>query len=223
MNQVVQCSSASDAWIKMSQYILANGIKYGDLTECINMIVEITEFNDNKDFDTKFRNIFTDERIDYASHVTFVEPQVGIVTDWVYAPIKPVWKDTYFGRMVSFQNAFNQIENVIKILKQHIHTKRCEMIIYDPIIDARNMYKQPCLLAIDIKPRGDKLFLNAIFRSQAVSKSGYADYTGLIKLGQFLAKATDYKLDTVTVFAASAHIRKQKNEHKNTLELLKQI
>lgn len=221
MNNIIQCSSASDAWIKTSKYILSNGVKYGDITECLNLIIEIKEFKKDDNFDKNFRNIFGDERIDYASRVTFVEPQEGVFADWIYSPIKPIWKDTYFGRMVLFQNKFNQIENVLKILSQHIHTKRCEIVIYDPMIDAKNMYKQPCLLAIDIKPRDDELFLNAIFRSQAVSKSGYADYTALIKLGQFLANTTKYTLNTVSLFIASAHIRKQKKEYINTMKLLK--
>ena len=89
--------------------------------------------------------------------------------------------------MVSWQGTFNQVENVIKILKQGKAVKRCELIIFDPSRDSRNPYSQPCMLMIDLKPRNGKLYLTSVLRSNRVSKSGYADYSALVSMGKFLA------------------------------------
>lgn len=213
-------NSASDAWIKASNEVLNNGEQRGDLIEILNGIIEINGFSFNDNFDRNFRNVFGNDRIDFASSVTFIQPSVSLLGDFAYLPIGKSWKDTYFGRMVNWQGQYNQLENCLKILKQGIAVKRCEIIIYDPILDSRNMYKQPCLLSIDLKPRDGKLTLTAFFRSQAVSKSGYADYTALINLGQFLAKNSNLELKTVLIHATSLHVRKQNKELTKTKELL---
>ena len=122
--------------------------------------------------------------------------------------------------MINWQGKFNQLEHCLKILKQGIAVKRCEIIIYDPLLDAKNMYKQPCLLAIDFKPRDGKLYTTAFFRSQAVSKSGYADYTALMELTEWLAQHSNLECGSIEIHATSLHIRRQNNELKKTKELL---
>jgi len=216
----LRVNSAAEAWIQASELVLAHGKDRGDLIEVINGIIEISSFQFNSQFDANFRRVFGDDRIDYASAVTFVIPTESMLGGFQYNPIKPKWSDTYFGRMILWQNQFNQLENVLKILNEGKAVKRCEIIIYDPMIDAKNMYKQPCLLAIDLKPRDSKLQLTAFFRSQAISKSGYADYTALINLGKWLAENSKLTLETVTIHATSLHVRKQNKELKKTQELL---
>lgn len=218
----ISSESPDDAWIQASNFVLNNGVNQGDLIEVLNGIITIktSELKVNENFDINFRKIFGDDRIDYASSVTFVQPTIDVDGKFIYTPIKEKWNDTYFGRMVNFQGKFNQIENVISILKKGINVKRCELIIYDPIIDAKNMYKQPCLLAIDIKPRNKQITLTAFFRSQAISKSGYADYTALVNLGIFLAKSSNCILKEVVIHATSLHIRKQNKELSKTKQLL---
>ena len=214
-------TNAQSAWRLASEMVLKDGTDRGDLIEILNGIIEIYQFlPETPEFNRDFRRIFGDDRIDYASSVTFVEPAKNAFGDFMYAPIKPKWSDTYFGRMVRWQDKFNQLEHVLSILKQGIAVKRCEIMIYDPTIDARNMYKQPCLLAIDLKPRDGRLHLTAFFRSQAVSKSGYADYTALCKLGHWLAQNSGLMLESVTIHATSLHVRRQNQELKKTKELL---
>jgi thymidylate synthase len=217
---IINALCPADAWVQASKLILKEGTDRSDLIEIINGIIEITTYGKELIFDEKFRKIFGDERIDYAKSVTFVQPTVGLDGSWSYIPIKPKWSDTYFGRMINWQGKFNQLDHCLEVLKQGIAVKRCEIIIYDPLIDAKNMYKQPCLLAIDLKPRDGFLHLTAFFRSQAVSKSGYADYTALVELGTWLAQNSNLELATVTIHATSLHIRRQNNELKKTKELL---
>jgi thymidylate synthase len=225
---VIQATSPGDAWVKTSTHLLANGEKVGNLIEELNVMVEITEFKSDDWFDSHFRQVMGDDRIDYAKSVTFVEPSKKKSTnpfftepdELDYTFIKDHWHDSYWGRMVAWQGNFNQAENVIKILKTGKAVKRCEMIIFDPSRDARNPYSQPCMIAIDIKPRNGKLYLTSILRSNRVSKSGYADYTALVEMGKFLAKQSDMELGQVSVLACSCHIGEMNDEKKKTIKLL---
>jgi thymidylate synthase len=169
-----------------------------------------------------------DDRIDYAKTVTFLKPEPKQAPNAFfqaeegleYKFIKDHWHDSYWGRMVSWGGTFNQVENVIKILKTGKAVKRCELIIFDPSRDARNPYSQPCMLAIDIKPRNGKIYLTSIIRSNRVSKSGYADYTALVEMGKFLAEQSDMELAKVSVLACSCHIGDMNDEKKKTIKLL---
>jgi len=206
--------------MKASRTILNQGTNLGDIIEIQNGVVSITEFNYEEEFDKEFRSIFGDERIDYASAVTFIAPDISVIDGELnYETIKPNWKDSYWGRMTRYDDKFNQVTEVLKILKQGKNVKRCELMVYSPY-DIKNMYKQPCLLVIDIKPRNGRLYLNAAFRSQRVSKSGYADYTALINLGKWLAEQSNMVLQEVTCVAFSWHIHSSGDEMKNTKALL---
>ncbi len=225
---VIEATSPGDAWVKVSKHLLENGIKIGDLTEELNVMTEITKFESDDWFDTHFRNIMGDDRIDHASSVTFVEPKPKVSDNKFFAEeegldypfIKDKWYETYWGRMVAWGGNFNQVENVIKILKTGKAVKRCELMIYEPSRDAKNQYSQPCMIAIDIKPRNGKLFLTSILRSNRVSKSGYADYSALVKMGKFLAKESGMELEKVSVLACSCHIGTMNDEKKKTIKLL---
>lgn len=225
---VIEATSPGDAWVKVSKHLIANGVKVGDLTEELNVMTEITKFESDDWFDPHFRVVMGDDRIDYAKTVTFLEPQAKVSDSPFFSAeegleykfIKDKWSDSYWGRMVAWQGTFNQVENVIKILKTGKAVKRCELIIFDPSRDARNPYSQPCMLAIDIKPRNGKIYLTSIIRSNRVSKSGYADYTALVEMGKFLAKESGMELGKVSVLACSCHIGKMNDETKKTHKLL---
>lgn len=225
---VIEATSPGDAWVKVSKHLLQHGVKVGNLTEELNVMTEITEFQSDDWFDPQFREVMGDDRIDYAKTVTFLKPELKHESNTFFAVeegldykfIKKHWHDSYWGRMVAWQGTFNQVENVIKILKTGKAVKRCELIIFDPSRDARNPYSQPCMIAIDLKPRNGKLYLTSIIRSNRVSKSGYADYTALVEMGQFLSEQSGLELGKVSVLACSCHIGDMNDEKKKTIKLL---
>ena len=235
MSTVIMATSPADAWVETSLHILENGVNIGSgLIEELNVITEIQYFKNGEweqDFDRKFRRIFGDDRIDYAKSVTFVKPEPKKAdNDFFeteegldYKFIKDHWYQSYWGRMVSWRGEFNQVENVIKILSKGQASKKGELIIYDPIKDAKNPYSQPCMVAIDLKPRNGKLYLTSMIRSNRISKSGYADYTALVELGEFLAEQSGLELGKVTILANSCHIGTMNKEKKKTIELLNEL
>ena len=127
---------------------------------------------------------------------------------------------SYWGRMINWDNSFNQVEQVIKRLKEHKNSKTIAMSIYDPKSDGRKtMSGMPCLLSIDLKPRKDGLYLTAFFRSMRISKSGYADWVALCEMGKFLCEQADLKLKRVTTIGGSVHLGDMNNEKKNVRKL----
>ncbi len=225
---VIEAKSPGDAWVKVSNHILENGVKVGNLTEELNVMTEITEFKSDDWFDEHFRGVMGDDRIDFAKTVTFLKPEPKVSDNPFfdtemgldYKFIKDHYHQSYWGRMVSWRGELNQIENVIKILSSGKAVKRCELIIFDPTKDARNPYSQPCMVMIDLKPRNGKLYLTSILRSNRVSKSGYADYTALVEMGHFLAEQSNLELGKVSVLACSCHIGDMNQEKKKTIQLL---
>lgn len=225
---VIEATSPGDAWCKVSNHLLEHGVKVGNLTEELNVMTEITEFKTDDWFEPSFRSIMGDDRIDFARTVTFLEPKMSTpINSFIahepeleYKHIKDHWHQSYWGRMIAWQGDFNQIKNVIKILKTGMAVKRCELIIFDPSRDSRNPYSQPCMLVIDIKPRNGKLYLTSIIRSNRISKSGYADYSALVDLGKFLAKQSGQELGKVSILANSCHLGDMDNEMKKTRNLL---
>jgi thymidylate synthase len=225
---VIEATSPGDAWVKVSKHLLENGVRVGNLTEELNVVTEITQFESDEWFDGHFREVMGDDRIDFAKTVTFLQPEpkksdnpfFEAEEGLDYKFIKDHWYQSYWGRMVNWKGEFNQVENVIKILKTGKAVKRCELIIFDPIKDARNPYSQPCMVAIDLKPRDGKLYLTSMIRSNRISKSGYADYTALVEMGKFLSEQSGLELGKVTVLANSCHLGDMNQETKKTKQLL---
>ena len=220
---IIKATSPTDAWLQSHRYLLDSGNKKV-MNESINMVVEIEDnFDIDKTFDSTFREIFGDDRIDYASSVTFVPPRQhpfmeGLQYQQNDTSVK--WNKTYWGRMISWNNEFNQIEQTIKRLKEHKNSKTIAMQIYDPKSDGRKtMSGMPCLLSVDLKPREEGLYLTAFFRSMRISKSGYADWVALCELGKFLCEQADLKLKRVTTIGGSVHLGDMNNEKKNVRKL----
>lgn len=230
--RLIEARSPADAWIQASQVLLKEGNNLGDINEILNLVIEIDprlSFDKLEDiFDEEFRNIFGDERIDYAKSVTFVKPDESPLApgEFMYKQNDTTvkWNKTYWGRLINWHDEFNQIEQVIKRLKEGKNSKTIVAQVFDPKSDGRKtMAGMPCLLSMDFKPRDGELFMTAFFRSQAVSKSGYADYTALVEMGNFICEQTDLILSRVTNIAGSGHIRNQNDEKKNTIKLLEAV
>ena len=221
----IRAENPATAWVKTTKYLLVNGERRGSLLERLNVGIEIESSEFDENFDTKFREIFGDDRIDYASSYTFLKPNSSglFPDDFSYEQIDPTskWTKTYWGRMISWNSNFNQVEQAIKRLREHVASKTIVISIYDPHTDGRKtMAGMPCLLCIDLKPRDGKLYLTANFRSMAITKSGYADYWAISQLADFLCKQSDLEFGLVTLMAHSCHLRSDHGELDNSKKLL---
>lgn len=236
----IYASCPAEAWINSSKLLLGSGVATGDIDELLGVKVTIQSNEFDPHFDKLFRSVFGDERIDTASKVLFQRPTKKVLLKDTMKYIKSDgdWKNSYWNRLVAYNGHYNQIEEVIKLLKKHISVKRCttvlvhpeadkdtlmgaHAVVYAPENDQRLMVGQPCLISLDFKPRNGKIHTFALFRSQRISKSGYADFSALSDLTSFLAEESDLEFGTLTTFACSFHTKNSGPERKNTLKLLK--
>ena len=226
--RIIRANNPSSAWITTSKTILEEGTNRSGLIEILNLVIEIQPQKRSvgqKDFDQKFRMVFGDERIDYAKSVTFVKPRFkgwhSTEKFWRTNDDAASWNKTMWGRLIKWNGHFNQMEQTIQRLKEGQNSKTICASIYDPISDGKKTQTgSPCLLSLDFKPRDGKLHLNSFFRSQAISLSGYADFTALVEMQRFLCRESGLEKGLITDIATSAHIRSINDEKKKTLKLL---
>jgi thymidylate synthase len=222
---VINAQGIDQAWVDTIKAVMAHGVKTSGIQEIPNLCINITkEFDASKKFDSNFRKIFGDERIDYASSVVFVRPEPAkIGNGYVYRQNdeKAKWNATYWGRMIRWQDKINQIEQALKRLRDGKNTKMISIAVYDPASDHKKvMGGIPCLTSFDIKPRDGKLYITAFFRSMRLSKSGYADIFAMCELGKFIAAEVGMTLHRITLITASGHIFYSGDEFKNSNKLL---
>lgn len=208
MATIIEAKSIASLWCKTYGTIKRDGVKVSGIQEISNLIMVLSgNFGTNAVFDKHFRSIFGDERIDYASSVTFVQPKKTMI-GWGYQQNDPKakWTNSYWGRMISFSGQVNQIEAAIKKLENGKNTKMISIAVYDPVSDSKKvMGGVPCLSSLDIKPRNKELHITAFFRSMRFSKAGYADIKALCDLGLYLCSRTNMTMGSLTLHATSGH------------------
>jgi len=213
MATIIEANSIASLWCKTYGKIKRDGIKISGIQEIPNLIMVLRDNfamtgKTNKFFDSEFRNVYGDERIDYAASVTFVQPKKNMLGVWSYEQNDPKakWTNSYWGRMIAFGGEVNQIEAAIKKLSNGKNTKMISIAVYDPTSDSKKvMGGVPCLSSVDIKPRNKELDVTAFFRSMRFGKAGYADIKALCDLGTYIAERSGMKMGTLTLHATSAH------------------
>lgn len=220
---IVEARSIDELWFKSMRAIMEHGTKISGIQEISNLIMVLTDrFAASSKFDSLFRKRFGDERIDYASSVTFVKPKKAM-NGWLYSQNNPKakWTETYWGRMWNWQGEVNQIEAAIKKLSGGKNTKMISISVYDPKSDHRKvMGGVPCMTSMDIKPRNGKLDFTVMFRSMRLTKSGYGDFHALCELAKWIAERANVQVGSLTLIATSGHIFYSGEEFQNTKMLM---
>jgi thymidylate synthase len=227
MAQIIEATNIDDLWYKTMTTIMRDGTKISGIQEITNLVLVLRDnFRSSKGFDAAFRTIFGDERIDYASSVTFVLPESsGLMGKTTYKTNDDTkkWTNTYWGRLINWNgDGLNQIEGAIKKLNGGKNTKMISMSVYDPKSDINKvMGGVPCMTAIDIKPRNGLIDITVLLRSMRFSKSGYADVHALCEMGKYIAGKTGTELGSITMVATSGHIFYSGEEATKAKALLK--
>lgn len=109
-------------------------------------------------------------------------------------------RGTYFHRMVAYgdesRGVKNQLKHIIETyngiagVRAPVH-RRSALIasIFDPFLDhtAQQLLGFPCLQQVCFVPADGNLHMNAIYAMQHIDTRAYGNYTGLMRLGQFMA------------------------------------
>jgi thymidylate synthase len=113
---------------------------------------------------------------------------------------------TYGNRLRSYNEKLDQVEEMIKKIKEESITRRAFATTFNPILDKDNT-SPPCLISIQILIGGDnKMHLISYFRSHDMFKAALPNAYGLINVHKYIASHTGFKTGTLTIHSTSAHI-----------------
>lgn len=99
----------------------------------------------------------------------------------------------------------DQVEKVIKRLKNDSTSRRATMVTFDPIVD-HEKEEIPCMIVVDFKIRDKQLYTTGLWRSHDVFGAVIPNLFGLSHLAQYVAGELDVEMGTMTIQSISAHI-----------------
>lgn len=122
------------------------------------------------------------------------------------------WTYTYHQRLFDFHVpdtrfciTLNQIEKVIKQLKECGHTRRAQAITWQPWFDPDHI-DPPCLQSLWFRVENDKLNMNVRFRSNDLLKAAFMNMVALTELQKMVADAINVKVGEYVHLSDSMHI-----------------
>ncbi|MBI5449684.1 hypothetical protein HY948_05240 [Candidatus Gottesmanbacteria bacterium] len=190
MVYVLRAHSAGYAWQKAVQLIFARGKTVYDgkkrLKEVLNVVISIR----NPDMtDIIVRNFGDRTMIEWMEN-NFLSVQP--IPDWGYS---------YGQRLRSFLG-MDQLSEAIRKLQRNPESKSATVMFALPPEDHRHM---PCIIALDLKIRKEKLIGAAFFRSQDGFKKFYADILALGKIMSQASMALHIPVGTLVLSIVSLH------------------
>ncbi len=210
MVDYINTQSPAEAWIKSCFLLASKGKRCGNNIEIENLIIEI-------------RNPLLENRAICELYIQQVgEEYLKRVRQLMFSTKSLRWKTSYRSRLVSWNNDFDQLAEVLSRMKKKPKSKTLTCIVTNPQKDLRRVRaipaSMPCITAIDFRIRENLLNMTVYFRSQDVFRIGYPDYTNLSKFleeihgllssdREFCTKKKPVNIGKITCHIVSAFIR----------------
>lgn len=198
-------ANPSETWVKAVDFVFENGNRQGGLSrEILNFVSVIQEPLDiSGEVDSLFRKYIGSKWIGKGANCIFPITSNHASTN--------SWSKDYWGRLRRYREKVDQLDFIVRRLKNKPHSKQLCCVTFDPELDMQPHRpfnpRMPCLIALDIKFRFGKLNLFAMFRSHDFGRKAYGNFIGLGKLLSMLSRETGYEVGEVVCFSVSAHIR----------------
>jgi thymidylate synthase len=195
--------NAETAWKKVLRYVLENGHDFTDqhervCRESLNIMITIKD----------------------VSSITAPIEALNSFKKWVYPPLEelenfalskkeiPGYYYNYGARAFKFNNSMNQIDNfIIPLLKKDSTSRRASVIFYSPEKDSSLFRKDiPGMIMMNFNIRDGKLHATAIVRSNDLFFGWPANVYQTFVLQNYVAKALDIELGSISTISISAHI-----------------
>lgn len=117
---------------------------------------------------------------------------------------------TYGERLCGYQKdkesvKINQIETIIKKLKDNQNSRRAIGITWNPTWD-NERDEVPCLQFIQFMIRNNKLQITAMWRSHDIFGAWLPNVYGISYVADYVANELDLKVNKITIISNSAHI-----------------
>lgn len=111
-----------------------------------------------------------------------------------------------YGYILFKKYGFNQLEQIIELLKKDPTTRRAVLNISDPMINRITTKDMQCTIAIDFLIRNNQLEETVVMRSNDIRTGTPYDYIFFVSLGQYIAQRLNIKLGLYTHHAISLHM-----------------
>jgi thymidylate synthase (methanogen type) len=131
----------------------------------------------------------------------------------------PAYDYTYGGRIFSFAEELDQINNfIIPLLKADPSSRRAIVVLYDPVEDSKVTNKNtPGIIYIQFRVKDNKLNLNCHIRSNDLFFGWPANIYQIYALQKFIAEKLHLEKGDLSTVSNSAHV------FKDDLEDIKKI
>ncbi|HPQ05465.1 MAG TPA: thymidylate synthase [Methanothermobacter sp.] len=111
-----------------------------------------------------------------------------------------------YGNRLREHFGLDQVEAVIKRLKNSRETRRATLTTWDPLVDAKSN-EVPCMILIDFKIRSNQLHTTALWRSHDVGRAWYPNVLALAYLAETVMYKVGCEPGPIVVHSISAHVR----------------
>jgi len=193
MSAMIQRKYISDAWEESIRYLLKNGkwvpTQRGfEALEVNNLHIEIT----HPLSEPRISNIY--------------EFGEDVITHYSLSYTKEYCAESIKDRFFSYGiNNVNQVDEVIRILKNNWYSRRAVISTLIPDYDFTSLHP-PCVIAIQFLCRDNKLYLTSTIRSNDAWLAALPDMIALTNIQKLVADALDLDIGSYHQLSVSYHI-----------------
>lgn len=202
MLKLVEAENISQAWLKGCQLILTYGIRTREKVKLHNFSLSIKNLQVDPEIDNLFR--------------TNMDMRVFQRTLDIVSSDRPAGEHPSYWRRLRGLEEFkmDQISKVISRLQKQPNSTKLTLCVYSPT-DFDRKYV-PCILVAELRVEKEKLHMTVLIRSEDFGSKAYADYLGLARILQHIAKESNLQpggmiVHVVTGFIASRDVERIKN------------
>ncbi|MCX6740746.1 MAG: thymidylate synthase [Candidatus Parcubacteria bacterium] len=186
----------ADLWLKVLDRVLKFGLnKMSQYAEMQRELINITTVINDEDPD----NPYLPEYL-YFNKQDLENYYPQLMTDHIFEGVEY----TYGSRFRNF-NGINQIEAVIKDLKENNYSRRAIAFTWDVMKDTGNP-KSPCINLVNALVQREKVYLSTYIRSNDMYRAWPQNSFALRKIQKEIADALNLKLGKLCIISNSAHI-----------------
>ena len=111
-----------------------------------------------------------------------------------------------YGYILFKKYGFNQLEQIIELLKKDKNSRRAVLNISDPTLNRITTKDMQCTMSIQFLVRNNELQETVYMRSNDIYFGFPYDYVFFVSLGEYIAKELNLKLGLYTHHATSLHM-----------------
>ncbi len=125
---------------------------------------------------------------------------------WLRLSDDGVTNNSAYGYILFKKYGFNQVEQIIELLKKDKYSRRAVLNISDPAINRIETKDMQCTIALQFLIRNNHLEETVYMRSNDIYFGFPYDYIFFVSIGQYIAKNLGIKLKLYTHHATSMHM-----------------